>query len=335
MRNKEILLLLTLLNVGGVLLNLFCGSLHIPASDVWAILTGGVPSGDLQPSPAVFIVLDSRLPAALTALLTGAALGASGLLLQSYFRNPLAGPSVLGITSGANLMVAIATLCGIGSLSAIGFQMTTTLAALVGASAVLAMLLALGRIVRQPVTLLILGMLLSYLTSAIITLLSYEATGEGLQQLMLWGVGTFGNVGRSLLPLYAVLILLGLGISALLIKPLNGWMLGEAYAQNAGIDLGHARWMVLAATGLLCAVTTAYCGPIAFIGLAMPHIARLLLRTDDHRLLLPASTLLGALSCSLCLWASTLPDGGHTLPINALTPILGIPVIVYVILKKR
>lgn len=335
MRNVERIWLLVLLNVGGVLLNLFCGSLHIPASDVWAILTGGVPSGDLQPSPAVFIVLYSRLPAALTAGLTGAALGAAGLLLQSYFRNPLAGPSVLGITSGANLMVAVVTLMGVGGLSTMGFQAGTTAAALAGALGVLALLLALGRVVRQPVTLLILGMLLSYLTSAIITLLSYQATSEGLQQLMLWGVGTFGNVNRDVLPYYSCLILLGLLISALLIKPLNGWMLGEAYAQNAGIDLRHTRWMVLGATGLLCAVSTAYCGPIAFVGLAMPHIARLLLRTDDHRLLLPASALLGALACSLCLWASTLPEGGRSLPINALTPILGIPVIVYVILRKR
>lgn len=280
----------------------------------------------------------SRFPQAITAWLTGAALGSCGLLLQSYFRNPLAGPSILGITSGANLMVALVTLGNTGWIASQSMaphsQSLLVVAALTGAFAVLGVLLLLGRRVRSQVTLLIVGIMLSYLTSALITLLGYYATAQGVQQLMLWGMGDFGSVGSEGLGAYTLLIMLGLTASLLLIKPLNGWMQGEFYAMNLGIDLKRTQWMVLGVTGLLAAVTTAWCGPIAFVGLSMPHVARMLLRTDDHGLLLPASMLLGALCCELCLGLSTLPDGGTLLPINALTPLFGIPVILYVLLKK-
>lgn len=321
--------ILVLLNLVMVLVNLFFGSVHIPAMDVLRILVGIMPDADISPSPAHFIVLGSRLPAALTAMLTGAALGVCGLLLQSYFRNPLAGPSILGITSGANLAVAIGALAlGITS----GFGMT--IFAMAGAAAVLLILLGLNRFIHRPITMLIIGILLSYLTSALITLLGYYASADGLQLLMLWGIGTFHEVGTEGIKLYASVIIVALLMSGMLIRPLNGWMLGELYARNAGISLRKTRWLSLVVTGILCAITTAYCGPIAFVGLSMPHVARLFLQTDNHYRLLPASMLMGALCCSICLWISTLPDGGRTLPINALTPILGVPVIVYVLLKK-
>lgn len=324
------ILLLLILNLILLVANICWGSVHIPLADVWAALTSqaGVSEG------VRFIVLQSRLPAALTALLTGSALGVCGLLLQSYFRNPLAGPSILGITNGANLMVALIALCGWGGATLAGHITLTVLASLLGAFAILGLLLAIGHVVRTQVTLLIVGMLLSYLTSALITLLSYQATAQGLQQLMLWGMGSFNGVSLSALPLYATLLLLTLFGSLWLIKPLNGWMLGEQYAQSLGFSIRRTRWMLLLVSGLLAAITTAWTGPIAFVGLSMPHVARMLMRTDNHLQLLPASILLGALCCSICLLLSTLPSGGTLLPINALTPLFGIPVILYVLLRR-
>ncbi len=325
MKAKSIILTLFVMNVIAVAVNICYGSIHIPLEELW----------DEQWH---FIVWESRMPAALTACLTGAALAACGLLLQSYFRNPLAGPSILGITSGANLMVALVTLgsirWSISMSSTFEMKSVVVVAAFIGSFLILALLLFLGRIVRSQVTLLIIGILLSYLTSAIITLLGYYASAQGFQQLMLWGMGDFSSVSLAELPGFVALTMIGLLTSFLLIKPLNGWMQGEKYAMNLGIDLRQTRILVLGVTGLLAAVTTAWCGPIAFVGLSMPHVARMLLKTDDHGTLLPTSTLLGGLCCSLCLWLSTRPDGGTLLPINALTPLFGVPVIIYVLLKK-
>jgi iron complex transport system permease protein len=325
MQTRSVIFLLTLLNLAAVAVNICYGSIHIP----WE---------ELLDERWHFIVWESRMPAAITALLTGSALASCGLLLQSYFRNPLAGPSILGITNGANLMVALVTLGGIRwSItwsSSFEMKSVVVIAAFIGSFIVLALLLFLGRIVRSQVTLLIIGILLSYLSSALITLLGYYASAQGFQQLMLWGMGDFSSVSVTELPGFVLLILIGIMASFLLIKPLNGWMQGEKYAMNLGIDLRMTRLMVLGVTGLLTAVTTAWCGPIAFVGLSMPHVARMLLKTDDHGKLMPVTILLGGLCCSLCLWLSTRPDGGTLLPINALTPLFGVPVIVYVLLKK-
>lgn len=322
------LLLLILANLGLLLLNLLQGSVAIPA---WAVASSLLGRETPEMNEAWrYIVLESRLPAALTALLAGGALGACGLILQSYFRNPLAGPSILGITNGANLAVAIVLLWA-GGIS--GFGLVGV--AMIGALTVLLVLLDLGRWVQQPITLLIVGILLSYITSSLLTLLNYSATAEGIQALMIWGMGTFNQLPLEQLPLFVVCIGCGLLLAALLIKPLNGWMLGTLYAQNSGINLRMLRWMVLLCTGLLCATTTAWCGPIAFIGLSVPHMARLLLDTDDHRRLLPYSVLLGAVCTGLCLLLSSCLGDGRLLPINALTPLLGAPVIIYVLLSRR
>ena len=325
MRTRSVIFLLILLNLAAVAVNICYGSIHIPLEE-------------LLEERWHFIVWESRMPAAITALLTGSALASCGLLLQSYFRNPLAGPSILGITNGANLMVALVTLGGLrwSIIWGSSFEMKSVvvIAAFIGSFLVLALLLFLGRIVRSQVTLLIIGILLSYLSSALITLLGYYASAQGFQQLMLWGMGDFSSVSITELPGFVLLIVIGLLASLLLIKPLNGWMQGEKYAMNLGIDLRKTRLMVLGVTGLLTAVTTAWCGPIAFVGLSMPHVARMLLKTDDHGKLMPVTILLGGLCCSLCLWLSTRPDGGTLLPINALTPLFGVPVIVYVLLKK-
>lgn len=330
MGKKTIVIILLLLNAVFCLLNLLCGSVEIPISAIGNMICGN--EGGFTNVQRI-IILESRLPAALCAVLTGGALGACGLMLQSYFRNPLAGPSILGITSGAQLMVAIVTLTGLSTTATVfgGFQLVG--AALVGALGMLMLLLWIGTLVRNSVGLLIVGILLSYLTSAILTLLNYYASADGVQSLLLWGMGSFGNISLSQLPYYAAIITAGLLLSIGLIKPLNGWMLGHLYAKNLGFNLERTRIMILLCTGLLCAVTTAWCGPISFIGLSVPHIARLWAKSDNHRYLLPLSILLGGLCCSLCLWISTWPEGGRLLPINALTPILGIPVVLWVILK--
>lgn len=305
---------------------LFTGSVSIPAEEVFSILIGNEGSQ----SSWQYIIWEMRFPAMVTALLTGAGLGVAGLLLQSYFRNPLAGPSILGITSGANLAVAIVILLtGIQ----VGFGLVG--ASFAGAFFVLLLLLAISKLVRQTVTLLIVGILLSYLTSAILTLLNYQASADGVQALLLWGMGTFQQVGMGSLAVYGGLITIGLVGAISLIRPLNGWMMGELYALNLGVSISHVRWGILLVTGLLCATTTAWCGPIAFVGLSIPHMARLLFKTDNHRTLLPASMLLGSLCCLLCLWISSWPDQGQSLPINALTPLFGIPVILYVLLKRK
>lgn len=322
---RHLLITLVLLNIMALALNVVYGSISIPITE-------------LMDERWHYIVWQSRLPMAITAMLTGLALGACGLLLQTYFRNPLAGPSILGITSGANLMVALCTLGGMSwlsmDLSPSVMQLTMVAAALIGAAVILAVLLMLGRVVRSQVTLLIVGILISYLASALITLLSYYASAQGVQHLLIWGMGDFGNVGTQWLGAYSVAIVIGLVGSLLLVKPLNAWMQGEQYAINLGMNLSRTRWLLLLVTGWLSAVTVAWCGPVAFVGLAMPHVARMLLRTDDHLPLLPASMLLGALCCSLCLWLSTRPMGGTLLPINALTPLFGVPIILYVMLKK-
>ena len=324
---KTALILLIALNIAAFMINLYAGAVHIDAQNVTQILCGAAPA-----NPAwSFIVLESRLPAAITAMLAGAALGVCGLLLQSFFRNALAGPSILGITSGANLGVAVFTL-GLGIAS--GFALT--LIAMAGAMAILLLLLLLSRYVRQSTTLLIVGILISYLTSAIITLLNYYATAQGIQSLMLWGMGSFNSIGLNLnLMVFSALIVLGIGLSIFLIRPLNAWMLGELYAANMGIDLAKTRRLTLFTTGLLAAATTAYCGPIAFVGLSMPHVARIVTRTDNHRHLVPFSALLGSLCTQLCLCISSLPPEGRLLPINALTPLFGIPVVIYILLRKK
>lgn len=304
--------------------NILSGSAAIGIGEVWAALTGG----DGVSEAHRFIILHSRIPASVVAALTGAALSVCGLVLQSYFRNPLAGPSILGITSGANLAVAVVMLMGVMSPALL------TVSALAGAMAVLLLLLVLTRWVRQALTLLIIGVLLSYLVSAIITLLNYYATADGVQSYMIWGMGNFGGVGSENLGFYSGCVLVGLALTFLLVKPLNGWLLGTDYARSLGISPSRTRLLVLLSTGILAAVTTAYCGPVSFVGLSVPHLARLAFRSDDHRRLLPATALLGALLTSLCLLLSTLPDGGRLLPINALTPIFGVPVVLYVLLRR-
>lgn len=315
------------------LLNLFLGSVEIPARDVVEILLGDDTRG-----AAGFIVMGSRLPAAVTALLAGAGLAVSGLMLQTSFRNPLAGPSILGITSGASLGVAVVLLffggsVAVGSLT-IGGYAAVILGAFIGSMLIMGLLLGLSSLIRNDLMLLITGIMIGYLASSVIMLLNYASTAEGIQSYVMWGMSSFNGVSLQQLPLFAGVTLSGIFMALLLIKPLNVMLLGAGYAANLGINIKLVRNVLLLATGLLSAVITAYCGPVSFIGLAVPHIARMIFRTDNHRILMPATILCGSVVALGCSLLCMLPSSG-VLPVNAVTPLVGAPVVLWVLLRRR
>ena len=316
-------------------LNLLMGSIRIPAADVFSILMGDETA---RPSWR-FIILESRLPQAITAMLCGGALAVSGLMLQTAFLNPLAGPSIFGINSGAGLGVAVVMLLLGGSISAgsvsISGFVAILIAAFIGAMAVMAVIFFFSSIVRNNVMLLIIGIMIGYISNSAISLLNFFATDEGVKSYMVWGMGSFSGVSMKTMPVFATITILGLIGALLLIKPLNALMLGDRYAENLGINILRTRNWLLIVTGILTAITTAFCGPVAFIGLAVPHIARLLLTTDNHRVLLPATILCGAVVALVCNIICFLPGENGVIPLNAVTPIMGAPVIIYVIAKGR
>lgn len=314
--------------------SLFIGAVHIPPGQVWDVLTGGDAAGDA----ISFIILGSRLPQAVTALLAGAALAVSGLMMQTMFRNPLAGPSILGISSGANLGVALVMLLmgstvTIGSLAVSGY-VSIIIGAFVGSILIMGLLILLSSVLRNDLMLIITGVLIGYLTSSVITLLNYSASAHGVQGYIMWGMGSFNSVSTDQLPVFAIIVAVGLALSMMLVKPLNALLLGDDYARSLGIPIKAVRNLLLLATGILTAVTTAFCGPVAFIGLAVPHIARMIWRTDNHRVLMPATMLTGSAVALLCCIISVLPSAGIA-PINAVTPIIGVPVILYVVIRRK
>jgi iron complex transport system permease protein len=335
----KITLFLPLLSA--LLLLLFMGSLvygavAIPPGQVLEILTGGEAS---RPSWQ-HIILQSRLPQAVTALLAGASLAVSGLLLQTLFRNPLAGPSILGISDGANLGVAAVMLYFGGSLGRLaewpisGYP-AIILAAFAGACVILGLILYFSSRVKNNVMLLIIGIMIGYLASSLISILNFYAAADKVHSYVMWGMGSFASVSLGQLPLYASFALGGLLPAILLIKPLNALLLGERYAANLGIHIRRTRMYILLCTGLLTAITTAFCGPIAFIGLATPHIARLALGSSNHKMLLPVTLLTGACIALLCNILMVVPGANIILPLNAVTPLIGAPVIIYVILNRK
>lgn len=314
--------------------NIIFGAIDIPLSDILRVLTGGESSN----RSVEFIVLGSRLPQAITALLAGSSLAVAGLLLQTAFRNPLAGPTILGVSSGASLGVALVMLLFGGSMtfgsSVFGGYMAIVVGALAGSFLVMGLLIALSTIIRNDLMLLITGIMVGYLTSSVVTLLSSLSDAQGVRSFVMWGMGTFGDVSLDQLPFFSVACLFGLFLSLFLSKPLNLLLLGENYALNLGVNVKMVRNLLLISTGLLTAVVTAFCGPIGFIGISVPHIARLFLKTDDHLKLIPATMLTGGILALLCNVVSVLPED-MVLPINALTPIAGVPVILYVIMKRK
>ena len=316
-------------------LNLTTGSVQIPFTDVLDILCGRFAGKESWQ----YIILENRLPQALTALLCGASLSVCGLMLQTAFRNPLAGPDVFGISSGAGLGVALVMLLLGGTVSTSLFTVSGFLAiltaAFLGAITVTALILFLSTLVRNSVLLLIVGIMVGYVSSSAVSLLNFFASEEGVKSYMVWGMGNFGGVSMSHIPLFSLLCIVGIMGALLLVKPLNILLLGPQYAESLGISTRRLRNLLLLIVGLLTAITTAFCGPISFIGLAIPHIARLLFRTDNHQILLPGTVLTGAAIALLCNFICFLPGEMGVIPLNAVTPLIGAPVIIYVIIQRR
>lgn len=322
--------------LGGLLLvllffsNLFFGSVALPFDAVVEILAGG----DAGNEGWRLIVLKTRLPQAVTALFAGMSLAVAGLLLQTLFNNPLAGPEVLGINSGAGLGVAVVMLLLQGTMG-VGGYVAVLSGAFVGSLVIILLVLLLSRLLSNSIYLLIAGLAMSYLASSVISILNYFSTAEGVHSYLIWGMGGFGGVSMELLPLYSGVLLFLLLCALLLVKPLNVILLGDAYARNLGINTKRLRGMLLLVVGGITATVTAFCGPIAFVGLAVPHLARMAAATANHKVLLPVTLLLGGVVALACNLICQLPGGSGLLPLSAVTSLLGAPVIIYVVFKER
>ena len=322
MRSRSTILfsILITLTVGIFLLDLAVGAVNIPIRDVWAALTGGNCSRATEK-----IVLNIRLIKAIVALLAGAALSVSGLQMQTLFRNPLAGPYVLGISSGASLGVALVVLAGIGSSIGIAG------AAWVGAAVVLLVITAVGQRIKDIMVILILGMMFSSGVGAVVQILQYLSKEESLKAFVIWTMGALGDVTSGQLLILVPSVFAGLLLAVLTIKPLNLLLFGEEYAVTMGLNIRRSRSLLFLSTTLLAGTITAFCGPIGFIGLAMPHVTRMLFQNSDHHVLLPGTILSGASILLLCDIISKI----FTLPINAITALLGIPIVVWVVLRNK
>lgn len=315
-------------------LSLLVGSVSLSPAEVWQVL-----SGQTTDPTARFIVMESRLPQMLAALLAGMALSVSGLVMQTLFGNPLADPSLLGVNTGASLGAALALLAFGGSVAwgtaPVSGVMLTVAASFLGAVGVIALLGLCSHYLGGTLQLLVTGVMISFALSAVISLISFYATADGVRSYILWGMGDFSSVPLSLMGLFALLVLLPCACLLLSAQPLNALLLGNDYAHNLGIRVQRVRTLLLLLTGLLTATVTSLCGPISFIGLAVPHMARLLLRSADHRRLLPVSMLMGADIALLSLILQHLPGERGTLPLAAITPILGVPVVLHILLRGR
>ena len=319
------------------ILNLLLGSVHIPVDEIMAILSGRDSGNEIWTN----IILKSRLPQSLTAMMAGAGLAVSGLLMQTVFRNPLAGPSVLGISSGASLGVACVILLSgsiggvaLSKLGVIG-EVTITLSAIVGSLLIMALIAFVAQKVRGNVTLLIMGVMIGYIANAIIGVLKFFSAEEDIRAYVIWGLGSFSRVSGGQTSVFIILMLVLLPVSFFLIKTLNLLLLGDSYAKNLGLNIKRARLLVIGCSGVLVAVVTAYCGPVVFLGLAVPHICRGLFHTSNHAVILPASLLGGASLALLCNLIARMPGFEGALPVNSVTALVGAPVVMWVLFNKR
>lgn len=341
MKRTASFLFLILLILSLFILNLLLGTVKIPMGEVLSILFSPPTSVGDGASIASNIIWSSRVPQALTALMAGAGLAVSGLQMQTVFRNPLAGPSVLGISNGASLGVALVVLMsgslGGVALSRLGYlgDVAMSVAAIVGALAVMTLIVWVARRVESGVTLLIIGVMIGYLANAIIGVLKFFSNEEDIKAYVVWGLGSFARVSGDQMVLFVVLMAILLPLSMLLVKTMNLLMLGDAYARNLGLNIQRARTLVILSSGVLVAIVTAYCGPIMFIGLAVPHLARALFRTSDHRILMPATLLCGAALALLCNLIARMPGFEGALPVNSVTALVGAPVIAAVLFRRN
>ena len=338
LRQKSPVILISILifAVGIILfvMNLCFGSVSIPMKEIWAAVFGG------DDATYRAIVLDYRLPQAITALLAGIGLSVSGLLMQTLFRNPLADPSLLGISSGSSLGVALVVLLS----TATGLSVNTlslwstfgvTVAAFVGAFAVLLLILALSSRLRSMVSLVLVGIMIAYIAGSVTDILKFFSQKEGLHSFVIWGMGSFSNVSKAQLPFFAITVLVGTIGSFLLFKTLNLLLLGELYAENLGVNIKRSSMLIILASGFLTALITAFCGPIAFLGLAVPHIARFLFKSSDHKLLIPATAFIGMDLALFCNLIARLPSFEGNLPINSVTALIGAPIVLWVIFHRQ
>lgn len=338
-RNKiNISILITIIFIGILLffLNLFVGSVTIPFSDLFNVFFGEESNQTIKT-----IVLDYRLPQAVTAIFAGAALSVAGLLMQTLFRNPLADPSMLGISSGAGLGVAITILLtgviGNSALSTMGIwsNLGVSLAAFIGATLVLMLILGFSSRVRNMTTLIIIGLMVSYLAGSLTDIMKFFSMKEDIHAFVIWGMGSFSAVGTSKLTFFSISIIIGLFASLFMTKNLNITLLGDLYAENLGLNVKRNSLFIVLVSGYLTAIVTAFCGPIAFLGLAIPHLTRFIFRTSDHKVLVPATMLIGMVISLLCNLVARMPGFEGNLPINAVTAFIGAPVVIWVILRKR
>ncbi len=318
-------------------LNLVLGSVSIPLRVVWNILWGTGNESVIWQN----IIWKSRVPQALTALVAGAGLSVSGLQMQTVFRNPLAGPSVLGISSGASMGVAFVVLLsgslGGVALSKLGFmgEIALTIAAIAGSLSIMALIVFVSQKVRGNVTLLIIGVMIGYIANAVIGVLKFFSVEEDIRAYVIWGLGSFARVSGDQMTLFICIMVVLLPLSFLLVKTLNLLLLGDAYARNLGLNIKRARLLVITCSGVLVAIVTAYCGPIIFLGLAVPHLCRGMFRTSDHRILMPASLLAGASLALVCNLIARMPGFEGALPVNSVTALVGAPVVMSVLFNKR
>lgn len=318
-------------------LNLVLGSVSIPLRAVWNILWGTGNESVIWQN----IIWKSRVPQALTALVAGAGLSVSGLQMQTVFRNPLAGPSVLGISSGASMGVAFVVLLsgslGGVALSKLGFmgEIALTIAAIAGSLSIMAFIVFVSQKVRGNVTLLIIGVMIGYIANAVIGVLKFFSVEEDIRAYVIWGLGSFARVSGDQMTLFICIMVVLLPLSFLLVKTLNLLLLGDAYARNLGLNIKRARLLVITCSGVLVAIVTAYCGPIIFLGLAVPHLCRGMFRTSDHRILMPASLLAGASLALVCNLIARMPGFEGALPVNSVTALVGAPVVMSVLFNKR
>ena len=318
-------------------LNLVLGSVSIPLRAVWNILWGTGNESVIWQN----IIWKSRVPQALTALVEGAGLSVSGLQMQTVFRNPLAGPSVLGISSGASMGVAFVVLLsgslGGVALSKLGFmgEIALTIAAIAGSLSIMALIVFVSQKVRGNVTLLIIGVMIGYIANAVIGVLKFFSVEEDIRAYVIWGLGSFARVSGDQMTLFICIMVVLLPLSFLLVKTLNLLLLGDAYARNLGLNIKRARLLVITCSGVLVAIVTAYCGPIIFLGLAVPHLCRGMFRTSDHRILMPASLLAGASLALVCNLIARMPGFEGALPVNSVTALVGAPVVMSVLFNKR
>ena len=339
MRHSNTLWMLAIVTAIFVLifLNLVLGSVSIPLQSVWHIIW------NLGNEPITWqnIIWKSRLPQALTALVAGAGLSISGLQMQTVFRNPLAGPSVLGISSGASMGVAFVVLesgsVGGVALSKLGFmgEIALSIAAVIGSLSVMALIVYVSQKVKGNVTLLIIGVMIGYVANAVIGVLKFFSVEEDIRAYVIWGLGSFARVSGNQMTLFVILMTILIPLSFLLIKTMNLMLLGDSYARNLGLNIKRARLLVITSAGVLTAIVTAYCGPIIFLGLAVPHLCRAIFQTSDHRILMPAVLFAGAALALICNLIARMPGFEGALPVNSVTALVGAPVVASVLFRKR